>query len=71
MNFSQFTFLISTYHRSKFQGNLRHKGDMTWMTCHGITLGSEVTGMKIVFFVIFDPTWTHILAPERLKYGIP
>ena len=26
-------------------------------------VGSEVAGMKIVFFVISDPTWTHILAP--------
>ena len=27
-------------------------------------LGSEVAGMKIVFFSIFDPIWTHILAPK-------
>ena len=27
-------------------------------------VGSEVAGMKIAFFVIFDPTWTHILAPK-------
>ena len=25
---------------------------------------SEVAGMKIAFFPIFDPTWTHILAPK-------
>ena len=25
---------------------------------------SEMTGMKIAFFVIFDPTWTQILAPK-------
>ena len=23
-----------------------------------------MTGMKIAFFVIFDPTWTQILAPK-------
>ena len=27
---------------------------------------SEVAGMKIAFFAIFDLTWTHILAPKRL-----
>ena len=27
-------------------------------------VGSEVTGMKITFFAIFDPTWTHILVPK-------
>ena len=32
---------------------------------------SEVAGMKITFFAIFDPTWAHILAPKRPKYGIP
>ena len=25
---------------------------------------SEVAGMKIAFFAISDPTWTHILAPK-------
>ena len=25
---------------------------------------SEVAGMKIAFFAVFDPTWTHILAPK-------
>ena len=38
MKFSGFAYLVSTYHRSKFQGNLRHKGeiikkkldDLTW-----------------------------------------
>ena len=29
---------------------------------------SEVAGMKITVFVIFDPTWTHILAPKKPKY---
>ena len=24
-------------------------------------VGIEVAGMKIAFFAIFDPTWTHIL----------
>ena len=24
---------------------------------------SEVASMKIAFFAIFDPSWTHILAP--------
>ena len=33
-------------------------------------LGSEVAGMNITFFAIFDPTWAHILAPKRPKYGI-
>ena len=27
-------------------------------------VGSEVAGMKMFFFAIFDPTWTHILAPK-------
>ena len=27
-------------------------------------VGSEVAGMKIAFSAIFDPTWTHILAPK-------
>ena len=31
---------------------------------------SEVAGMKIAFFVIFDPTCAHILALKRPKYGI-
>ena len=31
---------------------------------------SKVAGMKIAFFLIFDPTWAHILAPKRPKYGI-
>ena len=34
-------------------------------------VGSEVAGMKITVFVIFDQTQTHILAPKRPKYGIP
>ena len=34
-------------------------------------VGSEVTGMKIAFFAIFDPTWIYILAIKRPKYGIP
>ena len=25
---------------------------------------SEVAGMKIAFFAVFDPTWTHIFAPK-------
>ena len=25
---------------------------------------SEVAGMKIAIFAIFDPTWTHMLAPK-------
>ena len=32
---------------------------------------SEVAGMKIAFFAIFDPTRAHILVPKRPKYGIP
>ena len=28
MKFSGFAYLVSIYHRSKFQGNLRHKGDI-------------------------------------------
>ena len=27
-------------------------------------VGIEVAVMKIAFFDIFDPTWTHILAPK-------
>ena len=34
-------------------------------------VGSEVAGMKIDIFVIFDPTWTYILVPKKPKYGIP
>ena len=34
-------------------------------------VGSEVAGMKITFFAIFDQTWAHILARKRPKYGIP
>ena len=33
-------------------------------------VGSEVAGMKITFFAIFDPTWAYILALIRPKYGI-
>ena len=33
-------------------------------------VGIEVAGMKIAFFAIFDPTWAHILASKRPKYGI-
>ena len=34
-------------------------------------VGSEMAGMKITFFAIFDPTYAHILAAKRPKYGIP
>ena len=27
-------------------------------------VGIEIAGMKIVFFFVFDPTWTNILAPN-------
>ena len=27
-------------------------------------VGSEVAEMKTTFFDIFDPTWTHLLAPK-------
>ena len=27
-------------------------------------VGSEVNGMKIAFFVIFNSTWTHIMAQK-------
>ena len=27
-------------------------------------VGSKVAGMKTTFYTIFDPTWTHILAPK-------
>ena len=27
-------------------------------------VGSKVAGMKTIIFVIFDPPWTHILAPK-------
>ena len=29
---------------------------------------SEVAGMKIDFFPIFDPTWAHILTPKMWKF---
>ena len=32
-------------------------------------VGSEVAGMKMIFFAIFDPIWVYILAPKRPKYG--
>ena len=32
---------------------------------------SEMVGIKITFFAIFDPTWDHILATKRQKHGIP
>ena len=32
-------------------------------------VGSEVASMKIAFFDIFDPTFTHILAPTDLNVG--
>ena len=37
-----------------------------WEHC----VGTEMTGIKIAFFAIFDPTWAHILAPIRQKYRI-
>ena len=30
-------------------------------------VGSEVAGMKIAIFAIFDPTWIHIFALNDLK----
>ena len=33
-------------------------------------VGSEVADMKIIIFAVFDPTWVHILAPKRPKYGV-
>ena len=30
---------------------------------------SEVASMKIAFFVIFDPIWTHILGPRGPNMG--
>ena len=27
-------------------------------------VSSKVAGMKTTFLVLFDPTWTHILAPN-------
>ena len=30
-------------------------------------VGSEVAGMKIAIFAIFDPIWTHIFALKDLK----
>ena len=27
-------------------------------------VGSKVAGMKTTFFALFDPTWTHIVAPK-------
>ena len=32
-------------------------------------VGSEVASMKIAFFDIFDPTFTHILAPTDPNVG--
>ena len=33
-------------------------------------VGSEVGGIEIAIFVIFEPTWTHILALKRSKCKI-
>ena len=30
-------------------------------------VGSEMAGIKTGFFSIFNPTWTHILAPKGLN----
>ena len=38
--------------------------------CRVNWIESEVAGTKITVFVIFDPAWTHILAPKGPKYGI-
>ena len=36
------------------------------------SVGSEVAGMKIAIFAIFDPvSWSHILAIKRPNYKIP
>ena len=32
-------------------------------------VGSEVASMKIAFFAIFGPIWTHILAPTGPNMG--
>ena len=32
-------------------------------------VGSEVANMKIAIFAIFDPTWSHILAPTGPNMG--
>ena len=32
-------------------------------------VGSEVAGMKMTFFAMFDPIWVHILASKMPKYG--
>ena len=32
-------------------------------------VGSEVASMKIAFFAIFAPIWTHILAPTGPNKG--
>ena len=31
-------------------------------------IGSEVTGIKIVLFVIFDLTWTHIETDPNIEF---
>ena len=45
--------------------------DLKNFFCKGNWVESEMAGMKTIVFVIFDPTWTHILAPIRPKYKIP
>ena len=32
-------------------------------------VGSEVASMKKAFFAIFDPIWTHIVAPAGANMG--
>ena len=32
-------------------------------------VGSEVASVKIAFFAIFSPIWTHIVAPTGLNMG--
>ena len=34
-------------------------------------VGSEVAGIKLALFAIFDPLWVLILALTRPKFGIP
>ena len=70
MKFSGFPFLICTYNKSKFQGNLRRKGDMPWMTWHGITHKGVKMGQtrKLPWTWKF---WKFIILPFRLSFMYP
>ena len=54
MKFSGFAYLVSIHHRSKFQGNLRHKGDILKKELDDLTWNYPfLTGHKFTNFPTF------------------